>query len=241
MAYSTNDDVPVNVENKDKLRNSIDLIPMYFRTEANRKFFGATVDTLISKGQLKRLNGFIGSRNAKNAKPDDFYIPEPTKNRRHYNLFPGAVIRNQITRNPEWSGTYDDLVNQLDFFGAKTNDHSRLFESDYFTWDPHVDLDKFVNYRQYYWLPSGPSPVTITGFLTGTTSTYSVVNSGSSSYVFTPNGFTNNPIITLHRGATYRFEVNAPGHPFYIKLLELLAQMKFILQVFKTTAQNQVQ
>ena len=234
MAYSTNDDVPVNVENKDKLRNSIDLIPMYFRTEANRKFFGATVDTLISKGQLKRLNGFIGSRNAKNAKPDDFYIPEPTKNRRHYNLFPGAVIRNQITRNPEWSGTYDDLVNQLDFFGAKTNDHSRLFESDYFTWDPHVDLDKFVNYRQYYWLPSGPSPVTITGFLTGTTSTYSVVNSGSSSYVFTPNGFTNNPIITLHRGATYRFEINAPGHPFYIKT----ARTTGTDEVYSTGVQN---
>ena len=217
MAYSTNDDVPVNVENKDKLRNSVDLIPMYFRTEANRKFLGATVDTLISKGQLKRLNGFIGSRNAKNAKPDDFYITEPTKNRRHYNLFPGAVIRNQITRDPEWSGTYDDVVNQLNFFGAHTDDHARLFESDYYTWDPHVDLDKFVNYRQYYWLPAGPSPVVITGFLTGTTSTYSVVNSGSTAYVFTPNGFTTNPVITLHRGATYRFEINAPGHPFYIK------------------------
>jgi len=37
---------------------------------------------------------------------------------------------------------------------------------------------------------------------------------GISAYVI--NG-SNNPALTLWRGATYVFNVNAPGHPFYIK------------------------
>lgn len=47
---------------------------------------------------------------------------------------------------------------------------------------------------------------------------YSVTNSGSSAYLFTGNGISeaSNPDITLQRGQTYTFTINAPGHPFYI-------------------------
>lgn len=47
---------------------------------------------------------------------------------------------------------------------------------------------------------------------------YDVVNSGASAYLFTGAGLTDasNPAITLTRGETYTFTVNANGHPFYI-------------------------
>lgn len=47
---------------------------------------------------------------------------------------------------------------------------------------------------------------------------YDVVNSGTSAYLFTGNGLASasNPAITLTRGETYTFTVDAPGHPFYI-------------------------
>jgi hypothetical protein len=47
---------------------------------------------------------------------------------------------------------------------------------------------------------------------------YDVVNDGASAYLFTGDGLTNdsNPDITLVRGETYTFTVNASGHPFYI-------------------------
>lgn len=47
---------------------------------------------------------------------------------------------------------------------------------------------------------------------------YDVVNDGTSAYLFTGNGLTDasNPDITLVRGETYTFTVNASGHPFYI-------------------------
>jgi len=52
-------------------------------------------------------------------------------------------------------------------------------------------------------------------------SIFQVVDNGlSSAYVFTGDGFpasTNNPSIALARGKTYKFDVSASGHPFWIQ------------------------
>jgi hypothetical protein len=51
---------------------------------------------------------------------------------------------------------------------------------------------------------------------------YDVSNIGSTSYVFNGNGLTDadNPDLTLVRGNTYTFTVNASGHPFFIKTVQ---------------------
>lgn len=49
---------------------------------------------------------------------------------------------------------------------------------------------------------------------------FSVVNNGSSAYLFTGDGFItsqNNPTLYLQRGQKYKFSVNAPSHPFRIE------------------------
>ena len=48
---------------------------------------------------------------------------------------------------------------------------------------------------------------------------FDVTNNGSGAYRFNNGGFTNddNPTVHLQRGHTYRFRVNASGHPFYLK------------------------
>lgn len=48
---------------------------------------------------------------------------------------------------------------------------------------------------------------------------YNVTNSGASDYVFNGGGLTDasDPALTLKRGSTYTFIVNASGHPFLIK------------------------
>ena len=50
--------------------------------------------------------------------------------------------------------------------------------------------------------------------VTQTVSTIAVTNSGASAYVI--NGV-NNPSLTLQRGVSYRLQVSASGHPFWIK------------------------
>ena len=217
MAYDENNNAPVDNTTKDSRRNSSDLLPMFFRTETNKKFLGATLDTLISNGNLDRLNGFIGERDVRNATINDTYITEPTENRKRYNLLPSAVRSDAYTGKNTWSGTYDDLLNQIDYYGGKTNNHDRLFESEYYAWNPLFDFDKFVNYRQYYWLPYGPAPVSVSGSPGGDISQFTVTNKSTGAYVFTPNGYTENPTLILYRGATYKFNINALGHPFNIK------------------------
>lgn len=50
------------------------------------------------------------------------------------------------------------------------------------------------------------------------TFTYNVINTGATAYNFTGNGLTaeDNPNLTVVRGNTYVFNLNTPGHPFYI-------------------------
>ena len=57
-------------------------------------------------------------------------------------------------------------------------------------------------------------PIDITSF--------EVTNNGASSYVFNGGGFSNqnNPTLNLERGKTYEFDIDTPGHPFYIKTIQ---------------------
>ena len=47
---------------------------------------------------------------------------------------------------------------------------------------------------------------------------FGVTASGASAYTFSGGATGNNPTITLQRGKTYRFDVNASGHPFQIRV-----------------------
>ncbi|MEK9699235.1 MAG: hypothetical protein VW270_25885, partial [Candidatus Poseidoniales archaeon] len=50
---------------------------------------------------------------------------------------------------------------------------------------------------------------------------FNVVNNGASAYTFTGDGFSSsadNPTLYLQRGMTYKFSVNASGHPFQIRV-----------------------
>ena len=47
---------------------------------------------------------------------------------------------------------------------------------------------------------------------------FGVTNSGASAYTFSGGASGNNPTLTLQRGKTYRFDVNASGHPFQIRV-----------------------
>jgi len=58
------------------------------------------------------------------------------------------------------------------------------------------------------------APTTTTTTTTAAPTTYTVTANGSSNYVINGNS---NPTLNLIEGETYTFNVNASGHPFYIK------------------------
>jgi len=86
--------------------------------------------------------------------PSDSYIQESSSLRQTYQLEPALVTYN-INGDAQSVTTIDDLSNEISLKGGYTDNFDRLFSSSVYPFYPQIDLDKFINYEQYFWLPSG--------------------------------------------------------------------------------------
>ena len=206
-------------------RRSSSHLPRYFRTQVNNKFLSSTFDQLIQPGVTEKLNGYLGRKTAPGYSADNFYVGDVSKAREDYQLEPAAVVKDDLD-NVQFYGDYNDYLNQIKNLGGSVNDHSLLNRQEYYSWDPHIDWDKFVNFREYYWLPNGPQPVPVSGDKIQIQSTYTVTsqdNLDNYAFVFSPDGLTQNPELTLYRGTTYRFEIDSPGIPISFRSIRTTA------------------
>ena len=197
------------------VRKTKELLPEIFKTESNNKFLGGVVDPLVQPGTLDKKVGYIGRRYGKTFKSSDIYLDTDETLRSRYQLETGVVIRNDVSVDNFYD--YLDFKNQLKFFGNTEERDDRITGQEHYTWDPPVDWDKLINYREYFWIPEGPPAVKITGQSQKIISSYRVTLGRQSSYIFSPDGMTNNPTLTLYRGQTYKFQVNVPGNNFAIR------------------------
>jgi len=201
-------------ENSNK-RSSLEFLPKFFRTDTNRKFLTATVDQLISDGAVEKINGFIGRKTASAFTVKDQYIDNNIEQRQPYQLEPAIIYEDKLG-NIEYFKDYVDYTNQLKRYNFNFADHSVANSQEFYPWNPHIDWDKIINYREYFWLPNGPQAIAIKGQSIGIVSTYTVELSDegdNQAYIFSPDGKTRNPSLKLYRGQRYRFEIDCPGHP----------------------------
>ena len=226
MAYDNDQNepnLPSGNETKQE-RNAADLLPRYFRTAVNKKFLYSTVDQLLSPGTVEKISAFYGRKTAKSFSAEDNYINEISADRQNYQFEP-VVVRKDNLGNITFTKDYIDYINQLKILGGNTSNHSTLNSQEYYSWNSNIDWDKFVNFREYYWLPEGPEIISITGQQQQLNSQYTVKladNLDNYAYVLTPDGLTQNPTITLYRGVTYQFSIDTPGMPFTIKTARTL-------------------
>jgi len=200
-------------------RKTSRLLPRFYRSDTNKKFVSATLDQLIQPGSVKKVNGFIGRRDSKSATVNDIFVNASTVDRENYQLEPAVVIKDDFD-NVIFHKDYLDHINHISVLGGNTSNHARLNSQEYYSWDPQIDWDKFVNFQQYYWLSYGPDVINVFGQQKEIQSEFTItlVDEGdNSAYLFTPDGLTRNPLIKLYRGQTYKFNLSAVGHPFSIK------------------------
>jgi hypothetical protein len=198
------------------IRRSVELLPVIFQTPSNDKFLSAVVDPLIQPGVLDKVVGYVGRRYDKTYNGKDVYVDTDATLRSSYQLEPGVIFKNHDKIENFYD--YIDVKNQLKFFGNTIERDDKITSQTHYTWDPPIDWDKFINYREYYWEPLGPRSINITGQSANINSTYKVVlGTTKNSFVFTPDAYTNNPTLTLYRGQTYKFRVNAPAEGFAIR------------------------
>ena len=197
-------------------RKTQTFLPQIFQTDTNQKFLSATMDQLVSEPDLQTLYGYIGRKFAPTFVSTDSYVIENSADRQNYQFEPSIVIKDE-QNNITFFATYLDLLAKIRYFGGITTDQSRLFEQEYYTFDPLISYDKFVDFSQYYWLPNGPDPVEVSTTGVDLTVTYTVERDAPNNrYVFKNNGVVDNSII-LARGGVYEFIVDQPGYPVWIQ------------------------
>jgi len=203
-------------QSKLPIRRTVDFLPNIFRTTANEKFFAGAFDPLIQPGVLDRIVGYVGRRYGKTFNGSSIYLDTNETLRSRYQLEPGVITTDNEENITDFYD-YLDFKNQLNFFGTTNEKDNKLNFQEHYSWNPPIDWDKFVNYREYYWLPLGPSPVAVEGQRQGIQSTYKVKQGIGSGWVFTPDGYSINPELILYRGQTYEFNVNSPGEGFTLR------------------------
>ena len=189
---------------------TLDFLPGIFQTETNSQFLAATLDQLVNPPVTKTIQGYVGSKFGYGIDAKDYYVTEPNKVRRDYQLEPGVAFlkNNEITAYDFIS--YPGILDSLKLQGAITNNNNDLFKSQFYSWDSFTNLDMIINYSQYYWLPDGPPAVTVAASTVYTTNDYEVT-ALPSAYNIRAVGAgagSNNPTITMLRGGRYTFNVN---------------------------------
>jgi len=194
---------------------TINFLPEVFQTVTNKQFLSATLDVLTSQPDFRRVQGFIGEKYGYGVEPADRYVVEPTKARRDYQMDPGVIFLKPDTQTAQDFINYPGMIDALELQNAVTINHDRLWNNEFYSWDPFIDLDKIVNYSQYYWIPSGPDSIPITTATVYLTGDYPV-STDDGGYVFTDVAGTN-PTISVLRGGTYTFVVPAGAQNFWLQ------------------------
>jgi len=190
---------------------TLNFLPEIFQTPTNAEFLAATLDQIVSNPVTAKVQGYVGSRFGPGINALDYYVTEPTKVRTDYQLEPGVVFTKPGESVARDFITYPGIVDSLKISGAVTNNNDRLFQSQFYSWDSFTNLDKLVNYHEYYWIPAGPPAVTVSNSVVFTNEDYLVTdfaNNYEISEVGSQIDLGSNPTLSLLRGGTYTFTVN---------------------------------
>ena len=125
---------------------SANLLPKFYQTPSNKKFLQSTIDQLFQPGSLTKVSGYVGRENAKASVGTDLYIEASDKSRQDYQLEPAVTIKDTVG-NVTFFKDYIDYINQINVFGGNTDNHARLNKQEFYSWNPHIDWDKFVNFQ----------------------------------------------------------------------------------------------
>ena len=165
-------------------KQTVNLLPARLQTDKNNKFLSNTLDQFIQSPEIERIDGYIGHKSVSNINSSiDSYISESDPIQKNYQLEPAAVIRDEFGDVKEVV-SFDDLVSNIISQGGLANNRRNIVNfQNVHSYDPRISWDKLVNFDQYYWLPQGPDPISIS------TSTNLFENLITQSPYLMPNGY----------------------------------------------------
>ena len=128
-----------------------EFLPAINRTESLTRFFGSTVNQLLSSGSTQSIDSYWGRLSGKNYNADqDRFMEEASANRLNYQYQPGVVSRSG--GDVQSTTSYINWLNRIESLGADLDNHDRLFSEPGYVLDFPINADMFTNYNNYYWL-----------------------------------------------------------------------------------------
>lgn len=171
-----------------------EFLPKTFRSPLNRKWLNSTLNRMVSKGDLEDISGFVGKYNGEVLdRYDDVYI----NTGQNKQLTAGIVSEFNNVVVDHISG--DDIFNNINY-NFSNYSLNGAYNSQAYVFAPPINVDKFLNYSQYYWASSLPI-IEIIDNSAPSSNDPTVTNAGRPFASFTT---TNGPI-TLHNGMVVKF------------------------------------
>ena len=118
------------------------------------------MDQLVTPSPAQQLNYYIGRKYAPGATAKNSYLIDSSAYRNAYQLETGAAVLNP-DGTYSFGATVEDFINILKYYGVDTSNLQNILNDDFKPADFKINLDKLVNYGQYYWLPNGPQTITL--------------------------------------------------------------------------------
>ena len=138
-------------------------LPVILQTDAVKNFFESTVEQLYSKANVEQISGFIGKKTSKDKNVNGEWIYEKDNNKKYYGLSPVVNNTNANTNISENFIFYDEFIDILNNYNVNTLDQNQWLSSDFQSFLPPIEFNKFLNYQDYYWSTTGPTAISISG------------------------------------------------------------------------------
>ena len=124
-----------------------------FDTPVNRSLIENTYNRFLTKDETVESIGTIGLPDP--AALHDRQLKEDTVHRQTYQLQP--LIHKKVA-TIDYTMSFKDELSELERLGVDVNRLDKWADTEQFNFAPPVDLDKLINYRDYYWYdPDGKS------------------------------------------------------------------------------------
>ncbi len=136
------------------------LLPEPLQSDVNLSLFDNIFNRYLTKQEIEKVAGYIGRGNPNALRSRQ--IHEQDVHRQAYQLQP--IPYNKIG-SVEHMTSWKDMQNELGRLGVDMSKFSEWGATQKFNWVPPIDINKIINYRDYYWVDSD-NPNSIPQYIT---------------------------------------------------------------------------
>jgi len=122
-------------------------LPEPYQSDTNISLFNNLFNRYLTKQDIDKVSGYIGRGNKQAVTSRQ--IKEINIHRQAHQLQP--VLYNKIG-SVEHMASWKDIQNELERLGIDIDDFVNWGAAKKFSWAPPVDINKILNYKDYYWV-----------------------------------------------------------------------------------------